>query len=322
MSDKKSAFAFIKEYALKYLLHKMKQGVLVKMARFFALAAVACLAGPTFLQVILGALDLYLRGENISLASAYQVAGDFTWMQPIAFFTMIAISVVFVYFADRASRGVTSSLVSLKSIYEGPKFGNSAVNCYLGDISHITEAQVIVTSEDTSLDLGSISGTSVSGRVRRLAAEVNECGEVKIDHLQNYVLDWKERVGKYNNFDLGHIVFVNKPFCADCCSIQAITLAVAIRKRPQGGIDFDDGAIRKIILGSIQNALASGYESIFFPVFGLGSGGIPPERAVTATVKSVCDILRAEKGRITVYLGVYREDDLAELVATLHSQAA
>ena len=299
----------------------MKQGVLVSMAKFFALAAVACLAGPTLLQVVLGALDLFFRGESVSLASAYRVAGDFTWMQPVAFFTMISISVIFVYFANRASSGKTSNLVSLKSIFEGFQFGNSHVYCYLGDISHITEAQVIVTSEDASLDLGSISGTSVSGRVRRLAAEVNECGEVQVDHLQNYVLEWKARMGKYDNFDLGHTVFIHEAFCAERCNIQAITLAVAIRKRPQGGVEFDDGAIHRIISGAIQNALASGYRSIFLPVFGLGSGGIPSERAVNTTVQSVCNVLRAENRRIMVYLGVYREDDLADLMISLNSQA-
>lgn len=243
----------------------MKQGVLVKMAKFFALAAVACLAGPTVLQISLGVLDLYLRGENVSLASAYQVAGDCAWMQPIAFFTMIAISVTFVYYANKDSREKTSNLVSLKSIIEGLQVGSSLVYCYLGDISHITEAQVVVTSEDTSLDLGSISGTSVSGRVRRLAAEVNEFGDVQVDHLQNYISEWKARTGKYDNFNLGYTVFIPKPFCARRCNIQAIILAVAIRKRPQGGVEFEDGAIIKIAREAIQNTLTSGYSSIFSP---------------------------------------------------------
>lgn len=297
----------------------MKQGVLVTMAKFFAVAAVACLAGPTLLQVALGVLDLYLSGESVSLSSAYQVAGDFTWMQPIAFFTMIAISVAFVYYANKASRENSPGLVSLKSVIEGRQIGPSHVYCYLGDVSHITEAQVIVTSEDASLDLGSISGTSVSGRVRRLAAEINEFGEVQVDHLQNYVSGWKARAEKYDNFNLGHTVFIPEPFCAGRCNIQAIILAVAIRKRAQGGVEFEDGAILRIVREAIQDTLTSGFSSIFFPVFGLGSGGVPPERAVNATVKSVCDVLKAEDRRIDVYLGVYRDDDLADLMVALRA---
>ena len=77
------------------------------------------------------------------------------------------------------------SLIDSKTISAPAMVGNSKIYCYCGSVMAISGIEVVVTSENTNLHLGSISGTSVSGRIRRLSASFNSDGTLHIDHLQN-----------------------------------------------------------------------------------------------------------------------------------------
>jgi len=281
--------------------------------------AIACLAGPSLLQILIAILDLTVREQDVSLSAVMKNSDGWTWLQPFGFLILVLISVLFSILADLASRQRDPDLVQIKTIIGDFKIGNSNVHCYLGDVSHITEVDVIVTSEDTSLDLGSISGTSVSGRVRKLAATKNLNGEIETDNLRLFLSDWKEKAGKQAGYDLGHTVLVSEPFCAAQNNIQAIILAVALRKDAHNRGRIEESAVFNIVKYSVAKTIDLGHRSIFIPIFGLGSGGVSIDDALSATVKSVASCLRQENVGLEVYLGVYRDDHLAELLVKLQA---
>ena len=192
-------------------------------------------------------------------------------------------------------------------------FRTDSVFCYAGDISFISEADLIVTSENTSLDLGSMSGTSVSGRIRKLAATKDTAGNIVSDNLGDYIRDWKLKARHYDNFNLGEVVFTPNTWAAKDNNIKSIGLAVAIRKKANGGAEFDASALVAIINKALNFANESGYKSIFFPIFGLGSAGISPEIAVSSTISALCAALKNRQSSFKIYLGVYRKNDQAEL---------
>lgn len=279
--------------------------------------AVACLAGPSLLQLLVAVLDLIAREQDVSLSAILKNSDGWTWLQPAGFLILILISVLFAILADLASKRGDPNLVQIKKIVGDFKIGNSNVHCYLGDVSHITEVDVIVTSEDTSLDLGSISGTSVSGRVRKLAATKNLSGEIETDNLRLFLNDWKEEFGKQAGFDLGHTVVVSTPFCAAKNNVKAIILAVALRRDVNNKGAIEESSVYKIVKSSLAETIALGHRSIFIPIFGLGSGGVSIDDALSATVTSLASCLLQENVGLEIYLGVYRDDHLAELLVKL-----
>ena len=317
MGDVRSFREAAVDLVVKYIVRKFKQGVYQKLASYCLFLAVGLLALPSLLSLLISLVDLLLRDRELNVSAVWQNANEFAWPQMVGFFALLAASFGFARLAHSTAQRSQPNLVQLKQIVEEFKIGSSTVHCYVGDISFITEVDVVVTSENTSLDLGSISGTSVSGRVRKLAANKDSSGEIQKDNLNDFLACWKRDVGKQADFNLGETVFVPNPYSASKNNIKAIILAVAIQKEPQGVSRIDETSIYRIIKSAVKTAVENKYESIFIPVFGLGSGAIDSDVALSATVQGLTSVLRDEIKPLKVYLGVYRESDLIELILKL-----
>ena len=222
------------------------------------------------------------------------------------------------YFIKKAEDSKTRRIEENRLIFETKsaeiaKVSSSRIHVYCGSVTEITNISVIVTSENSDLNLGSISGTSVSGRMRSLAATRSVCGEVTQDNLEKFINNWKVKNNKYSNFNLGTCLLCDSPYQAATIGIEKIIFAVGIQKNPSGVATITEESIRKIVSFSFDAAVSGGHASVFLPIFGLGSGNVPQAAAIKATVDAVVTKLRSSTSSLDIYLGVYRFDDLSKL---------
>lgn len=261
-----------------------------------------------------------MRNQTISYGAVKQNANGGEWLQFVGFISFLILGFVFVILSNRDVKKSQSKLISLKEILGNFQIGKSFVSCYAGNISFISEADIVVTSENTSLDLGSISGTSVSGRIRKLAATKNQLGDITSDNLGEFLRKWKNDLNCHDNFNLGQVIFTPITWSAIRNNIKCIALSVSIRNTPDGHSILDPIAIADIISKVLRHAEENNFVSIFFPIFGLGSGGIASDLAISTTVSALAEALRNEKISFKIYLGVYREVDKIELYLRIKNE--
>ena len=190
------------------------------------------------------------------------------------------------------------------------------VYCYCGSILATSNIDVVVTSENCDLDLGSINGTSVSGRVRRLAATFNSDGTLNNDPVFDSISKWKSKQAHAGPYILGMCV-TTPSFNAIHKGIRSIINGVALNKHDSGINHIDESANRKIIDYALNHCRNENLSSIFIPVFGLGSGGISKDEAVSKTLYPLVDILKQLSFSFNVYVGTYRISDAARVATQL-----
>ncbi|MEI7411774.1 hypothetical protein [Pectobacterium aroidearum] len=185
---------------------------------------------------------------------------------------------------------------------------------YFGSIEDTRDIQVIVTSENSDLELASFSSTSISGRVRNMASSKDEVGNIISDPLHENIAHFKNTHNKYNDFNLGTCI-LSQPLKLQDCGVMCVIHAVAIKKNRDNTICYDHLAIRKIISYSIKNCIDNCYESIFIPIFGIGNAQQDPTDLINKQLESIKFVLDHELMNATsilnlnIYLGVYRELD-------------
>jgi len=221
-------------------------------------------------------------------------------------------------YKDQKTRLEAGKLVFEKNTAQIAQIGRSRVFAFCGSVTHISGIDIVVTSENTDLNLGSMAGTSVSGRIRSLAAKRSATGEVIKDNIAKFVEKWKTSQKKFANFPLGHCIETSSPYEAAALGIKTIILAVAIKKNADGTSTIDEAAINTIVGMVVDTAIRKNQPTLFVPVFGLGSGNSQQSSAIRITTNAVKAKLSATNGAVDIYLGVYRIDDLAELCMTMN----
>ena len=196
------------------------------------------------------------------------------------------------------------------------RMGNSEVCCFCGSIHLITDVDLIVTSENQHLTLGSPGGISVSSRVRQLAAERDDQGRIASDLLEEYVSAWKSGQGHFGPYELGTTIEC-PPFRMELQGVRGIMLAVALQKGTDGVNKIDRHAIHKILRDLISYAQRENFEAVFVPIFGLGSGAVEAETAIRATIEALKFELQAIDCRFSIDLGTYRMSDAARTISVL-----
>lgn len=185
---------------------------------------------------------------------------------------------------------------------------------YFGSIEDTSDIQLIVTSENSDLELASFSSTSISGRVRNMASSKDDVGNIISDPLHENIIHFKEKHNKYNDFNLGTCV-PSQPLRLQKHGVKFVIHAVAIKKNRDNTISYDDLAIKKIISYSIKKCINNSFESIFIPIFGIGSAQQDPTDLINKQLESIKSVLDDELMHTTsnlslnIYLGVYRELD-------------
>lgn len=234
---------------------------------------------------------------------------------PLPFFILLILGLICAYISYVASNKKAAELIFEKKILGGFASNKSRIFCYLGSVTEITDIDVIVTSENTNLDLASVSSTSVSGRVRKMASSKNSLGDIVKDHLFDFINDWKIKQNKLYNFNLGTCVF-SPPFEMSKVGVKSIVNAVAVKKNEQNQYLLSYESIKKIINSVIEHCAKNNYTSVFIPVFGLGSGGVKPEDSIDLCVRSICKSLENNVS-IDVYIGVYRVSDSSHVLKSI-----
>lgn len=63
--------------------------------------------------------------------------------------------------------------------------------------------------------------------------------------------------------------------------------------------------------------MANNFSSVFIPVFGLGSGGILRDEAISKALQPLVEVIHENGSAINFYLGTYRTTDVALLATRL-----
>ncbi len=108
-------------------------------------------------------------------------------------------------------------------------YKNVNIFSFFGSIEDISNIQVIVTSENSDLELASFSSTSISGRVRNMASSKDDIGNVISDPLYENIVRFKKKHNKYNDFNLG-ICIPSQPLTLQKHGVKCVIHAIAIKK--------------------------------------------------------------------------------------------
>ncbi|MGR5274964.1 hypothetical protein ACPV4S_24275 [Vibrio alginolyticus] len=234
---------------------------------------------------------------------------------PFSFYLLLFSGLSLGFYTHKLDKSKGANLVDNVTRSGSFKIKNSDVCCFLGSVENISDIDVVVTSENTNLDLGSISGTSVSGRIRKMAASFDEKNTLVRDNLNDFITAWKKEHG-LGPFTKGRCI-ISPPFNAEQHGIKSIVHAIAIEKNAGKPANIDFSAIKTIVKYSINHTLNSNYNSVFIPVFGLGSGQVEQEDAINYTVDAIKASLENTDKNITIYIGVYKTDDSFALIKQL-----
>lgn len=288
------------------LIGRLKQNILGRIALLLVggSVSVALLQTP-FIEWLCSKLFDYVLDQN----------NTSSFWPPFSFYLLLFSGLALGFYTHKLDKSKRVNLVDNVTKSGSFKIKNSNVCCFLGSVENISDIDVVVTSENTNLDLGSISGTSVSGRIRKMAASFDDKNTLVSDHLDDFITDWKKRHG-LGPFTKGRCI-VSPSFNAKQNGIKSIVHAIAIEKNAGKPANIDSSAIKTIVNFSIHHTLNNSYNSVFIPVFGLGSGQVEQEDAINYTLDAIKSSLdNIDKG-ITVYIGVYKTDDSFALIKQL-----
>lgn len=232
----------------------------------------------------------------------------------------VGICLFFALLAHRASLAApTEPLRDAKIVTRGLECGHSRIHLYCGNVRHLDgDVEAIVTSEDTDLELGRISGNTVSGRVRRMAAGLAETGDVLKDNLRDGLDRWKFAQSRQSPFGLGTVVSQDS-FGAASYGIRRIFHAVVLEK--VDGLTFvNESAVRDCLRKVFEECEARQLRSVFIPLFGTGAGRLSPHETALKTVGPLVELLK-QKSNFKVYIGTYRLSAMAATWAALSEVA-
>lgn len=229
----------------------------------------------------------------------------------------LLLTFLFASFSTRHSVIKQEQLVDSKKISPPFLLGSSKIYVYCGSIMAISNIDVVITSENTNLNLGSINGTSVSGRIRRLAASFNSDGTVASDNIKKNIDLWISSQPHAGPYVLGTCIF-SESFNASSAGIKRIIHAAAINKGDSGINIIEESANRMILIKAIDHCIENNFSSIFIPIFGLGSGRLTQDEAISKTIDPLVQKLNELTDQsFDIYIGTYKISDAAFVSAKI-----
>lgn len=246
-------------------------------------------------------LFLSLKGKGASITIILAL---------IEFFILFFLFVIF----SQMPLPSKTKIVNELSVGKILSYKNINLYSYFGSIEDARNIQVIVTSENSDLELASLSSTSISGRVRNMASSKDDVGKIISDPLHENIVHFKNMNNKHNDFNLGTCVS-SQPLKLKEYGVKCVIHAVAIKKNRDNTISYSVDSIKKIISYSIKNCINNSFESIFIPIFGIGSAQQDPTSLIYKQLELIKYVLdhdlrhAASTLNLNIYLGVYRELD-------------
>ncbi|QKJ66325.1 hypothetical protein HQN60_06190 [Deefgea piscis] len=180
---------------------------------------------------------------------------------------------------------------------------------YCGSILHINNIEVVVTSENQWLNIG--TGESMSSRIRILSSEKDEKGQTIICHIEKEINYWKKNKG-IGPYQTGETIEIKAAKNTDAYArgVRHTIHAVALKKCSETGEKkISETTNKKIIDKCLKFCEANNISSIFIPIFGLGAGEIDEELAIPATINPIINGMKEYSNNLDVYFGTYREGD-------------
>ncbi|WP_210450639.1 hypothetical protein [Pantoea ananatis] len=262
----------------------------------------------------------FLSDDYTSYFSSLQAKGDksVVYMAAIEFVLLLFFITALIKTPSLSQRKIVNKLSVSKII----SYGKVNLFSYFGSIKEIRKIEVVVTSENSELELARLSSTSISGRVRYMAALKDEFDDIVHDSLYESVKNYKVSKNKSRYFKLGTCI-VSPPFELVKYDVKCVIHAVSVQKKDDNSIVQDDYATKRILSYVINHCIENSYSSVFIPIFGIGSAQGHVKESVLAQLDSLKIIIDNEmercNSRLDVYLGVYRELDDLMLKKTLVS---
>ncbi|MEU8861484.1 macro domain-containing protein [Streptomyces umbrinus] len=182
------------------------------------------------------------------------------------------------------------------------------IQVHLSPIELLRDIDVLVSSENTYLEMSKIFRNTVSGALRRAAATRDETNAVIDDPLARELRDWMARHGRSGlQVPPGTVVPTGPGALARRGVRRVLHAAVAVPRRTGNGYEACESTVVEAVSAAFRVAAGErdAHEpplaSLCFPVLGAGRGGLQPERAARWLRWAVEEELRADP-RWTVHL--------------------
>lgn len=196
-----------------------------------------------------------------------------------------------------------------------------------GDLSNIDGIDVWVNSENTELEMGRMCDQSISGLIRYHGAPRDEIGCVTSDKVQE---DLRNRLRGNKSVPVTTAIATDPDGQAARLGVRKLVHVAVFQG--QHGIGYravsDLGQCVVQVLKKLEDLNAGPapeeLKSVLFPVFGIRTAGLDPERVVQELVDSACTFIQAHPASAVthVYFQAYSDEErqLCEFIMDAHDQ--
>ncbi len=150
------------------------------------ISSTAFIGGETIKEYIIKSLLDYSLESRVNILPSYIIG-----------FIFIFLTFVFAYLGIKKERNIITN----EKYNHGKKIkyiasnNNNEIFIFNGSIFNIdNEVELIVSSENNELNLGNISGNSISGRLRNMAAIFDKNDIILEDPISKFITNWKKKI--------------------------------------------------------------------------------------------------------------------------------
>ena len=179
--------------------------------------------------------------------------------------------------------------------------GAPAIEVHLSAIELLRDIDILVSSENTYLEMSKTFSDTVSGALRRAASVRDEANAILDDPLNRELTSWLAERGRTGLQVPAGTVVPTGPGALAARGVRRIHhAAVAIPKQKGAGYEVREKSLAEAVAACFRVASAErdAYDppltSICFPVLGAGRGGLPRVQAARWLRWAVCDELSAD----------------------------
>ncbi|MDF5757506.1 macro domain-containing protein [Spongiactinospora sp. TRM90649] len=153
--------------------------------------------------------------------------------------------------------------------------GGTAVTLHRRPVETLRGVEVIVSSENTYLEMSKTYKSSLSATLRNAAAVRNEAGDVVDDVLPRQLRAWMRAHGREGGTVIAGTVVPTSPGELAGNGVRRVYHAATVVPRPGADrYDVQPVAVVRAVRNVFGLAAHEGMRSICFPLFGAGRGGL------------------------------------------------
>ncbi|MFF5805090.1 macro domain-containing protein [Streptomyces sp. NPDC012746] len=187
------------------------------------------------------------------------------------------------------------------------------ITVHTGPIEFVTGVDILVSSENTYLEMSRTFRQTTSGALRRAAARQNAAGGILDDVLARELHDWLVRFAAPGLPVAPGTVVATSAGELATQGVRRIYHAATVTPRTDGGYDTTPAVVTKAVRQVFEEAAAErdGFApplaSVCLPVLGAGRGGLAPAASLRAMLAAIGPAL-AERPFWDVHLAVRRPE--------------